>query len=168
MGEIVNQQDKPFIWLPGELPFFAKSSELLQRACWEDDRLTAHRIEENVPIFRENIKIVPGMPSHAESSSVAGPPHDPEDGSKMGAPEGSKIRAHESDADSEGGVEWVRAEMRRARSIEHRLAHFPKSNQCLDCRIAKCYKKRVVKKREYELLERGLDPVTSFGERIAC
>ena len=73
-----------------------------------------------------------------------------------------------SDADSEGGVEWIRAEMKRARSIEHhRLAHFPKSSQCQDCRIAKCYKKRVAKKREYELLERGLDPVTSFGERVA-
>ena len=50
--------------------FLCKSSELLQIACSEDDRLTAHRIEENVPIFRENIKIVPGMRSHAESSSV--------------------------------------------------------------------------------------------------
>ena len=65
------------------------------------------------------------------------------------------------------GVEWVRAEMQRARSIGHRLAHFPKGDQCLDCKIAKCYKKRKVKKREYELLERGLDPVSGLWERIA-
>ena len=176
LGEIVNQQDRPFIWLPGELPFFVTSSDLLQVSCAEGDRIVAHRIEENVPIFRENIKIVPGMPSHPIESRLSPEvvPKPPEgskigavEGSKIGAPEGSKIGAHDSDADSEGGVEWVRAEMQRARSIEHRLAHFPKSNQCLDCKIAKCYKKRVAKKREYELLERGLEPVTGFGERIA-
>ena len=76
-------------------------------------------------------------------------------------------KGHASDADSEGGVDWVRAGLQRARSVEHRLAHFPKSSQCLDCKSAKCYKKRVAKKREYELLDRGLDPVTGFGERIA-
>ena len=182
LGEIVNQQDRPFVWLPGELPFFATSSEFIQVACSEQDRIVANRVEENVPIFRENIKIVPGMAGEASSSSAGPPPEsiphvseEPDEGSKTGAPEGSKtgapegseIGAHDSDADSEGGVEWVRAEMQRARSIEHRLAHFPKSNQCLDCKIAKCYKKRKVKKREYELLERGLDPVSGFGERIA-
>ena len=172
LGEIVNQQDRPFIWLPGELPFFATSSDLLQIACSHDNRIVAHRIEENVPIFRENIKIVPGMPSEAKGSKIeahdsAVPSLEPDEGSKTGTKEGSKIGAPASDADSEGGVEWITAEIKRARSIEHRLAHFPKSSQCLDCKIAKCYKKRVSKKREYELLDRGLDPVTAFGERIA-
>ena len=114
-------------------------ADLLQVSCAEGDRIVAHRIEENVPIFRENIKIVPGMPSHPIESRLSPEvvPKPPEgskigavEGSKIGAPEGSKIGAHDSDADSEGGVEWVRAEMQRARSIEHRLAHFPKSNLC--------------------------------------
>ena len=131
----------------------------------------AHRAEENVPIFRENIKIVPGMPGEAKGSKTdtpdsVVPSFEPDEGSKSGAKEGSKIEAPASDADSEGGVEWITAEIKRAQSIEHRLAHFPKSSQCLDCKIAKCYK-RVSKKREYELLDRGLDPVKAFGERIA-
>ena len=172
LGEIVNQQNRPFIWLPGELPFFVNSVDLLQIACSHEDRIVAHRVEENVPIFRENIKIVPGMPGEAKGSKIDTPDSavsilEPDEGSKIGAKEGSKIGAPASDADSEGGLEWITAEIKRARSIEHRLAHFPKSSQCLDCKIGKCYKKRVSKKREYELLDRGLDPVKAFGERIA-
>ena len=163
LGEIVKQQDRPFVWLPGELPFFATSRDLLQVACSIEDRIVAHRVEENVPVFRETIKIVPGVTAEASSSSKGPDP-------KLPAPAETSSHeaiAHPSDADSEGGPEWVRAELSRARSIEHRLAHFPKSTQCPECRIAKCYKKRVNKKREYELLERGLPPVTEFGERVA-
>ena len=102
----------------------------------------AHRAEENVPIFRENIKIVPGMPGEAKGSKTdtpdsVVPSFEPDEGSKSGAKEGSKIEAPASDADSEGGVEWITAEIKRARSIEHRLAHFPKSSQCFDCKIVK-------------------------------
>ena len=99
----------------------------------------AHRVEENVPIFRENIKIVPGMPGEAKGSKTDTPDSavsilEPdegskirsEEGSKIGAKEGSKIGAPASDADSEGGVEWITAEIKRARSIEHRLADFSK------------------------------------------
>ena len=138
LGEIVNQQDRPFVWLPGELPFFVTKSHFLQVSCAEGDR---SRIEENVPIFRENIKIVPGMPSHPIA-----PRHIPEvvpkppQGSKKGATGGSKIgapdkgvessktgvpRGHDSDADSEGGVEWVRPKCKEPVRLSIDLHTFP-------------------------------------------
>ena len=58
LGEVVNS-GRPFIWLPNELPFFGESVEKVQVAC-VGQRLTADRIEENVPVFRETIQVVPG------------------------------------------------------------------------------------------------------------
>ena len=164
LGEIVEQNQRPFVWLPGCLPYFASSAESIQVSCDESERTYAHRIEENVPIFKERIQVVPGLAASASSVPAPAP---------LALGDAPPVRAppeptdHPSDADSEGGVDEMSEELKRARSVEHRLAHFPKSLHCPACKIAKCYRKRIVRYREDPLADRGLDPVTSFGERIA-
>ena len=112
LGEIVNSQDRPFVWMPGQLPYFALSSDRIQVQIADEDCIEANRVEENAPIFRQNIGIVPGMTGEASVSRapIGEPiPHVESSSSK----EPPKV-SHDSDADSEGGVEWVRAEMQRA------------------------------------------------------
>ena len=56
LGEIVSS-GRPFVWLPGELPYFAESGNDLQVKC-RGRKLIADRIEENVPVFKESIQIL--------------------------------------------------------------------------------------------------------------
>ena len=49
---------KPFVWMPGELPFFANSVDDVQIAADESQLHHAPRVEDFVPIFRENLKAV--------------------------------------------------------------------------------------------------------------
>ena len=168
LGQVVEEAGMPFIWLPGGLPYFAASADAIQIACDEAERVYASRVEQNVPIFKERVQIVPGLPASAGSSSPAGPvsaPIAPSDVPRAAAP--PERPDHPSDADSEGGVDAMSEELKLARSVEHRLAHFPKSLHCPACKIAKCYRKRIARSRPDPLAERGLDPVTHFGERIA-
>ena len=83
LGKVVSS-GKPFVWMPGEMPFFANSSDDVQIAADESQLLYAQRVEHFVPIFRENFKA-------AVSKALAGgsieedvvpecpPPSDPED-----------------------------------------------------------------------------------------
>ena len=53
MGEIVNGGQLPFLWLPGQLPCFLKSSQYVQANF--SGALFADRVEGNVPIFKEQV-----------------------------------------------------------------------------------------------------------------
>ena len=50
LGEIVSS-GRPFVWMPGEMPYFAESGESLRIRC-KGNKLVADRVEENVPIFK--------------------------------------------------------------------------------------------------------------------
>ena len=92
VGMQVQQHKRPWIWMPGELPYFIKSDRLQDVVyhCPEDARIYADRVEQNVPILREaikcsalacppealshaNVKATPSEP--ASSSSDPPPPH---------------------------------------------------------------------------------------------
>ena len=53
LGEIVSS-GRPFVWMPGEMPYIAESGESLRIKC-RGNKLVADRIEENVPIFNESM-----------------------------------------------------------------------------------------------------------------
>ena len=53
LGELVNEGQRPFIWLPGELPCFLQSSDCVQYDA--TGASLAHRVEGNVPIFLESV-----------------------------------------------------------------------------------------------------------------
>ena len=57
MGEIVNENSMPFIWIPGELPYHVSDKSKVRVLCKERHKLRAHRVQDNVPIFRETMRI---------------------------------------------------------------------------------------------------------------
>ena len=84
-GQVVNQQRRPHVWLPGSLPFYVTDPSRLKVICPLRYRLYADRIEENVPIFRETVRLgdhvtgdgghrvkgIPGVPVAAEDAPGA-------------------------------------------------------------------------------------------------
>ena len=57
---------------------------------------------------------------------------------------------------------------REAATINHQMCHYPKNPTCQICQRSRMYKRRTTKVRTDPLEDRGsLEPVTSFGERIA-
>lgn len=161
LGEIVSS-GRPFIWLPGELPYFVENGKDLQVTC-RGKKLSADRIEENVPIFKESIQVLENH-SFAMQGVASSMPQ------AMVGEEHPEAPA--SDADSEDAGEEPLDRMarlvREAQSPEHLICHFPKNAACPICNRSRMYKKRVRKTRLDPLHDRGaLEPVTQFGERIA-
>ena len=53
---VVELQRKPFVWLPGSMPFFGTDEDCIQ-ITWDSDRVIyAHKVDDFVPVFREQIK----------------------------------------------------------------------------------------------------------------
>ena len=161
LGEIVSS-GRPFVWMPGELPYFAENGKSLRVKC-SGNKIFADRIEENVPIFKESIQI-PEDTSRAMQSVSISTPH------ALAA--GEHEVAAVSDADSEDAGEEPLSRMQRlvreSQSPEHLLCHFPKNPACPICNRSRMYKKKTQRVRRDPLKERGeLEPTTEFGQRIA-
>lgn len=60
LGKIVQNDNKPFVWLPGELPFFADSIDSVQIVADESQIIRADRVEDGVPIFSESVDAAKG------------------------------------------------------------------------------------------------------------
>ena len=57
LGQTVTQLSKPFIWLCGDLPYHVTDPSKVQVYCPMKYRDYAHRVEENVPIWRQKIQL---------------------------------------------------------------------------------------------------------------
>ena len=161
LGEIVSS-GRPFVWMPGEMPYFAESGESLRSRC-KGNKLVADRVEENVPVFKESIQISEDSSRAMQSVSVSVP---------HALAAGEHELAVASDADSEDAGEEPLSRMQRlvreSQSPEHLICHFPKNPACPICNRSRMYKKRTQRVRRDPLKERGeLEPTTAFGERIA-
>ncbi|CAE7274272.1 unnamed protein product [Symbiodinium sp. CCMP2592] len=56
LGQLVELQRKPFVWLPGSMPFFGSDEDCIQ-ITWDSDRVIyAHKVDDYVPVFREQIR----------------------------------------------------------------------------------------------------------------
>ena len=58
----VDVQKNGFVWLPGQLPYYVKDPSQCSFACQEDNKIYASRVSENVPFFRSNFSLIPGLP----------------------------------------------------------------------------------------------------------
>ena len=73
MGELVNHHGRPFVWLPGSLPFFLPDSSSVVSDKYGNFQFSskgavhASRLDGNVPIFTESIEFA--TPAEAASSS---------------------------------------------------------------------------------------------------
>ena len=171
LGKLV-EQGHPFVWFPGQLPYFGNSAESVQVAANSESITYASRVEDGVPIFSEQFHTstafaLPGV----EPEPADDPPAPPiVEGPEVPPAAGVREEGGSSDADSEREmpVDRMRRLVAEANSLEHRLCHYPKNASCPICQRSRMYRKRVRKHRHDPLADRGaLAPVTQFGERIA-
>ena len=50
------------MWLPGQLPFYVRDPSKCKLECPEDNKIFASKVSENVPFFRSNFSLIPGLP----------------------------------------------------------------------------------------------------------
>ncbi|CAE7694349.1 TIM17 [Symbiodinium sp. CCMP2592] len=160
------------------MPFFGTSEDCVQ-ITWDSDRVIyAHKVDDYVPVFREQIRFggdglhralaagesAPAAPAEVPAPAVpaedpplpppvAPPPADPGEGS--GADD-------EGDEDAPTKAQRLITE---AQSLEHRLTHMPKNPYCDVCSRSRMLKKRTARTR-YARCDDELDPVDEFGQRI--
>ena len=86
LGIQVNEHQKPFVWLPGELPFFVKPERVgdLKLHCPESAKVRVDRVEQNVPILKQRVSCAPASVPPPE---VPPAPPEPSSSSSDPAPE---------------------------------------------------------------------------------
>ena len=163
LGRIVEEERRPFIWMPGSQPFFGPNPDSVQVTADASSIISATRVEDGVPIFSETFTatssyaLAAGSPADADAP---GPAREIED----------DVIASDaaSEDDAEEPVNLYRRLAIEAQSLEHRMCHLPKNPTCPICQRSRMYRKSVRKLRRDPLTDRGaLEPVTHFGQRIA-
>ena len=162
LGQLV-EAGRPFVWIPGELPFLGADMHSVQVTADKTKIVHANRVDDYVPIFSETIQFDDASFGLAASSSAAPEP----------VADAAEVPVADGDGDSENDDEEPlnrHARLyRESRSIEHQRLHIPKNPYCEVCQRSRVYKKRTQARRYDRLGSRGdLPEVTSFGERLAC
>ena len=153
---------RPFVWLPGELPFFAEDSNSLTVHC-SGTKHVADRLDEGVPIFKQVIQYDVHSPFAAAAVEEPPPAVVPEIADLGSGAEGDSEPGEEEPKDKCARL------LKESASIEHMRLHIPKNPACEICQRSRMYKKRTSSKRYDPLHSRGdLEAVTDFGERLAC
>jgi hypothetical protein len=57
----VNDLNRPYIWLPGQKPFYVLDASKLTIKCEESNKMYAHKVVENVPHFKELVTLTNGL-----------------------------------------------------------------------------------------------------------
>ena len=159
LGRIVEEEKRPFIWIPGSPPFFGLNPGSVQVTADASSIASATRVEDGVPIFSETFTTTS---SHALAAGGSAEPEVPGDAIVI------RDDGIASDAGSEDDAEEPVNRYRRlaieAQSLEHRMCHLPKNPTCPICQRSRMYRKSVRKLRHDPLTDRGaLEPVTHFG-----
>ena len=71
LGQIVENQAKPFLWIPGQLPCFLESVDHIQYAFDTSAAQIADRVDDFVPVFREQVQFVPATAGVPKDSAAA-------------------------------------------------------------------------------------------------
>ena len=172
VGVDVQENGFGFVWLPGQLPFYVRDPSSCSLTCQESNKIYASRIAENVPFFRSNFNMIPGLPLVPDEGPEE---HEVSLEEQILGDQGG----HEVEAQGGQGVEAVdinpiprlpeRAVAARedALSIEHRMTHLPKNALCDVCNRARLYSKRIRSHRVADP-EEDIEEPEKFGEQVAC
>ena len=57
----MNDLRRPYVWLPGQKPFYVLDENKITIKCDESNKLYAHAIVVNVPHFKETVTLTQGM-----------------------------------------------------------------------------------------------------------
>jgi hypothetical protein len=172
-GIQVQKHRRPFIWVPDEVPYFIKSE--MWKDCVikvpDEAKLKADRVEDNVPIFKDKVKVTFATPAPLQGGEGA-PKVDGSD--ELACAEAAPQAA---DDDDFGGLpppepdedeisishnERLKAE---ATSKEHMVSHFPKNPFCEACKIAKMTSARIDHKGKQDVTK-GLPLIERLGQLI--
>lgn len=168
LGEVV-ASGRPFVWLPGELPYFANSVDDIE-VKKKGHVVHADRIEDSVPIFKEIVQLAHrafAMPVAREDSAggdgtAASSVKDPEVAVEVPV---EPLQPDLLEDSVEGPVDEL---LRESLTIKHRMCHIPKNPYCEVCQRSRMFKKKTSSLRHQPLLDRGdLEPCSAFGERLA-
>ena len=178
IGLDVEQGGFGFVWMPNSLPYFVRDPSKCNIMCDESNKFYASRVSQNVPFFKNQFTVIPGVPAAVDPGDieVVTPPDLVEE---------PAVSAVEPDVDV-GDRSSVAAEVREiapdvplpklpestvqaraeAVSIEHRISHFPKHPLCDICNRDKLFSKRI-RSHRVEDPESDLPDPSSFGEQVA-
>ena len=126
---------RPFVWLPGELPFFAEDSNSLTVHC-SGTKHVADRLDEGVPIFKEVIQYDVHSPFAAAAVEEPPPAVVPEI-----ADLGSGAECGSEPGEEEPNVKYIRL-LKENASIKDMYFHIPKNPACEIYQRSRMYKKR--------------------------
>eukprot|EP00439_Symbiodinium_sp_Y106_P016326 s6477_g2.t1 len=167
------------------MPFFGTDEDCIQ-ITWDSDQVIyAHKVDDFVPVFREQIKFggdglhralaagesAPAAPAEAPAPAIPAddPPLPPPPDAPPEEPP-PPVPGEGSGADDEGEEDAPSKAQRLitdAQSLQHRLTHIPKNPYCDVCNRSRMLKKRTARVRHTKG-EDELDPVEEFGQRIAA
>ena len=182
MGEIV-ASGRPLIWITGQKPFHVNDQSKLKIICPLKNRQYADRVEENVPIFKEDITIGEACPCPAamnflQSSAL---PAAIVDSEFVCVPCGEDLDDFMTvpDVPCDGCVEEIvedptlrmrsmskRALILEANSPAHRCSHYPHNPFCEICVRSHMRQKSVARKKERE--DDGLVAITLPRQRLSA
>ena len=135
IGDQVNSKGKAFLWLPDgsghAKPFFVENPDSLHVHCPDSHRRYADELHQNVPIFKEIVRIshMPAAPDPPEPGLGALDPVSP--GAAEGAPGEEAVSVGEDARDKDERLKAI------ASSVEHQLTHIPKNKFCSTCMRSK-------------------------------
>lgn len=163
-GLNVNELSRPYIWLPGQMPFYVLDSTKLTIKCDEQNKLYAHRVHENVPYFKETVTLLPGLvntlsPEERNQPAEEAIPHEVDV---------EPTAAHVADGDIIDPASRLQRLQAESLSSRHLISHFPKNAMCEVCQRARVYSMRTRKKQRSATEEANLSDVVRFGQRFAA
>jgi hypothetical protein len=140
-GQIV-ESGKPFVWLPGQLPFFGLDVNAVQLAADSERLFVADKVDDHVPIFSETMQFEApysfGLPAVDAARGDRPSVEEPQ------PPEVPIVDDPGGDADSEDGDLEPKDRYTRllqdAASIEHKRLHIPKNPTCEVCQRSRMYR----------------------------
>ena len=153
VGIQVEQHKRPFVWVPGQLPYLIKADRIKDMVLHvpESAKIYASRVDENVPILSEAVTVTmaPSFPSDLPRSEEPlalereALPHFGDDVDEIFVSKEVEREPGDEPLDSEDEESnpWVPSLRERlqkeAQSSNHALTHFPKNRYCEVCRRSK-------------------------------
>ena len=182
MGDSVINRNQPFIWIHPDLPYHVTDASKLTVKCPRRYKHYADRIEEGVPIWREQVTVQSTTSSRAaanifhaapalEEAAASGDPEAPRAPSPDVAPEPAivipDVPLHDEDSPGDDPTVRYRSMSRQALMAEantprHRASHFPHNPYCDTCSRAHLRQRRYDHKGHPE--DDQLDPPTAPNE----
>ena len=187
MGEIV-QKGRPLVWETDKLPFHATDASKLQISCPLKYRLYADRIEENVPIFKETVRLGGAVNSKANINLPQIPAIPALKDGSVRAPPDSVVATGELDLDqcvtipdvptdatpdqisSDVSIRTRKMSVRNlileANSTAHKRDHYPHNPYCPTCVRSHMRQRSVCRLKERE--DDQLPAVKKVFDRISA